>query len=308
MQKQASPISASDLIEFLKVDSSFAFEMKVRELFASRRLRYHHGGTYADPHTGLPRQFDLRVDLNCSLPHVRTRVFLAIECKALSEFAPMLVYRSPRSAYEAGHQVIAQTCGDRDKIIGLLNHHMRTPLWNDREGEFPTTCTLEIAANRSQYRSGDFVGKSVDVVSRDGSGTKFKSGDAEVYGRWTQALQSAASLLGKLNGEYNGDQKIEFTWIVPILVVPDQRLFVVDYDDSAVRSCDPYEIDRTPFFIDYKPPIFECDGPTFKFGHFEIMTYAGLKDFVVNITGDDSRHFLDLQIGEQACFEALSRF
>jgi hypothetical protein len=308
MNKKNFGISKSDLLDFVEIESSFAFEMKVRELFASRRLRYLHGGTYEDPHTGLPRQFDLRVDLNCSLPKVRTRVLLAIECKALSEFAPMLVYRSPRTAYEAGHQLIAQTCGDREKIIGLLNHHMRTPLWNDRVGEFPSICTLDIAANRSRYRSGDFVGKSVDVVSRDGSGSKFKSGDAEVYGRWTQALQSAASLLGKLDGQYSGDQKIEFTWIVPILVVPDRRLFVVDYDDSAVRVCDPNEIDRTPFYIDYKPPTFKCDGPPFKFGHFEIMTYAGLRDFVENITSDDSRHYLDLQIGERACFEALSRF
>jgi hypothetical protein len=308
MQKQASPITCSDLLEFLKVDSSFAFEMKVRELFESRRLRYHHGGTYDDPHTGLPRQYDFRVDLNCSMLKVRTRVFLAIECKALSEFAPMLVYRSARSAFEAGHQVIAQTCGDREKILGLLKHQMRIFSSDERVGEFPTICTLEIEASRSLYRSGDFVGKSVDVVSRDGSGTRFKSGDAEVYGRWTQALQSAASLLGEFNGEYIGDQNVEFTWIVPVLVVPDHRLFVVDYDNSGVRSCDPKEIDRTAFYVDYKPPGFECDGPPFKFGHFEIMTYAGLKDFIENITGVDSPRYLDMQLGEQACFKALLRF
>ena len=61
------PISLTDLSDFLKEDSSFAFEMRVREIFSSKDLRFEHGGTYPDPHTGVPRQFDLQADLNCRL-------------------------------------------------------------------------------------------------------------------------------------------------------------------------------------------------------------------------------------------------
>ena len=112
-RNQPQPISTQDLTDYLREDSSFAFEMRVREIFASKDLRIEHGGTYADPHSGLPRQFDLQADLNCRLWKSPLKLFLAAECKSLSEFAPMLVYRSLRSVDEAGHQLIATTCKQR---------------------------------------------------------------------------------------------------------------------------------------------------------------------------------------------------
>ena len=308
MKNPPKPIDVSDLLEYLTFESSFAFEMKVRELFASRKLRYKHAGTYEDPHTRIPRQFDLRVDLNRASSRVSTRIILAIECKSLSEYAPMLVYRSPRSAYEAGHQILASTCGDRKKIDRFLDQYMHLPSFVDLDGPFPHKCVLEIPGNQSLYKSRDYVGKSIDVVARDGSGSKFKAGDGEVYGRWTQALQSSANILSSLQDMRLAGQSVSFIWIVPILVVPDDRLFIVDFNDSGLRVRDPSIIDRTPFYVDYQIAGCDYEGPPLKFGHFEIMTYSALKEFVEDLTGEASKSFIDSQINEEACFETLSRF
>ena len=301
------PISLTDLSDFLKEDSSFAFEMRVREIFSSKDLRFEHGGTYPDPHTGVPRQFDLQADLNCRLWKSPLRLFLAIECKSLSEYAPMLVYRCPRSVYEAGHQLIATTCGDRDKILRALKVDPPNFGLQSQTGPFPSICTLGVSPRASRYPSDEAVGKAIDIVGKDGNG-KFRAGDKEVYGRWTQALQSVSSMLEKVNGEFYEGNPFVLNWFLPILVVPDDRLFVVDFADDGSQLGDPKNISRTPFFVDYTPPGVSFKGPAFKFSHLEIVTYSALKNFVSCITGNDMQHFLDREVNERGCHEALSWF
>ena len=301
------PITQADLSQFVQEESSFAFEMKVRELFAAKRFRYRHGGTYDDPHTGLPRQFDVTVDLNLSGAYIPFRLRMAIECKCLSEFAPMLVYRSPRSAYEAGHHVIARTCGDRDAVEGYMQHHANPPKFSGGTGPFPECCTLELPASRCMYSSGEFVGKSIECVSKDRVGN-FKGGDKEIYGRWSQALQSASALLPNVTGDFYGNEKFVINWIIPILVVPDDRLYVVDFDDAGTQRGDPALTGRTSFFVDYKPTTISIDGPEFRFGHLEIMTFSALKNFVERATGEDSRIFVEEHISDQVCMNELSHF
>ena len=310
--KQANPIGPTDLADFLKTDSSFAFEMKVRELFATPRCRYWHGGTYDDPHTGLPRQFDLQVERDYKETFLPIRFAMAIECKCLSEFAPMLVCRSPRSAYEAGHQLIATTCGDRQEIMASMNSLIlqeRVSIRDsDRTGPFPTICVIDVSPSRSAYRStasGEYVGKSIDIVSRDGSG-KFKSGDKEVYSRWTQALQSASTLIPLNVGTFYGDKRPVIHWIRPILVVPDDRLFVVDFDNFGKQLGDPVTVESTSFFVDYKPPISNIVGPEFKFRHLEIMTYSALKNFVESIVGLSDPAIFDAYVCQRDCLEQLA--
>lgn len=304
---KSQPISPEDLSSYLKEDSSFAFEMRVRELFASGRFRFEHGGTYADPHTGVPRQFDLQVDLNLRLWRTPLRLFLAIECKSLSAFSPMLVYRSKRSAYEAGHQLIVTTCGDRDRIFRELEVNIPDFGCTRQTGPYPSICKLNLSPSKSMYPSGEPVGKAIDVVSKDGSG-KFRAGDKDVYCRWTQALQSVASMFGKLKGDFCDVKPFIIHWFLPILVIPDDRLFVVDFDDNGTQLGDPKPIDRTSFFVDYALPETSFDGSAFKIRHLEIFTYTALKDFITSVTGDCGRDILEQHINEWCCHKEMSLF
>ncbi len=311
--KQANPIGPSDLADFLKEDSSFAFEIKVRELFATPRCTYRHGGTYEDPHTGLPRQFDLQVELNFKTTFLPIRFAMAIECKCLSEFAPMLVYRSPRSVYEAGHQLIATTCGDRLETRKSISRLTRLETLfqsssSDRTGPFPSMCVIDVSPSRSVYRSNgtdQFVGKAIDIVSRDGSG-KFKSGDKEVYPKWTQALQSASTLMPLDAGTFYDDKRPTIHWILPILVVPDDRLFVVDFDNFGNQQLGPTSAPSTSYFVGYKQQLCIVEVRESKFGHLEIMTYSALKSFVESIVGLSDPAIFEAFVSQWDCLEQLA--
>lgn len=281
--------------------------MQVRELFASRRLRYRHGGTYDDPIEGKPRQFDLTADLNLADAYVPVRLRLAIECKCLSEYAPMLIYRSPRSVYEAGHCVIARTRGDRAAIEGYLENHASIPRLSSQSGPFPEACVLDLAPSRCMYPSGEFVGKSAECISKDGGG-KLRGGDKEIYPRWTQALQSASAMLPDVVTGFFGDKKFVVNWIIPILVVPDERLYVVDFDDSGAQTGPPSQVEQTSFFVDYKPATIDLPQPEFRFGHLEIMTFSFLRSFIEHATHEDFRLFVEDHLDGQECLSKLASF
>ncbi|WP_145122853.1 hypothetical protein [Rosistilla oblonga] len=79
------------------------------------------------------------------------------------------------------------------------------------------------------------MGKSAECITKDRNGN-IRGGDKEIYPRWTQALQSATAMLPEVVNGYSDEKAIVINWIVPILVVPDDRLFVVDFDDSGVQT------------------------------------------------------------------------
>jgi len=249
----------------------------------------------------------LTVDMNLSNAYLPVRLRMAIECKCLSEYAPMLVYRSPRSAYEAGHCVIARTSGDRNAVQNAIQSEQPMPFLSSETGPFPKACTFDLQPSRCMYSSGEFVGKSAECITNDGNG-KIKGGDKEIYPRWTQALQSASAMLPEVVNGFTDEKKIVINWVIPILVVPDNRLFVVDFDDSGAQTKPPTPTDRTSFFVDYKPTDISIPGPEFRFGHLEIMTFSHLKSFVGKATHEDVRFFVEDQINEHECFSQLSRF
>jgi hypothetical protein len=96
-------ISADDIGRYL--DDRDDFDL---ELFAYRSLRERGwqaflGGAYVDSNTLKPRQFDVRARMGFS--H-RRELYLAVECKSLSQDFPLVVSRVPRPDIEASHDVI----------------------------------------------------------------------------------------------------------------------------------------------------------------------------------------------------------
>ncbi len=56
---KTDPITPADLVEFLNTTSDFGFEIKVMKVLAGLGFKLKHGGTYIDPVTEKPRQFDI---------------------------------------------------------------------------------------------------------------------------------------------------------------------------------------------------------------------------------------------------------
>ncbi|MGV3663936.1 MAG: hypothetical protein ACO1TE_27440 [Prosthecobacter sp.] len=162
-----SPITAQELLEFVKTEDDFAFELRVFQACRKADPKAQHGGTYQDPITRANRQFDIRVVLT----EITANLALAIECKNLGRHFPLLVSRVPRLREEAYHNVME---------CRLLDFGIST-----KKGV------------RTIYSKGDMVGKATIQVGktpekRDRSlSEKFEANDAAVYEKWSQAISSS---------------------------------------------------------------------------------------------------------------------
>src|SRR5439155_5658078 len=101
-QSKDQQIGAKELIEYLDTKSDFAFELRCLERLNQMGFSYHHGGSYVDPVTKKPRQFDIRVRKQSA----KLRIRCADECKNLSPISPLLVMCAPRSLHESFHDLI----------------------------------------------------------------------------------------------------------------------------------------------------------------------------------------------------------
>jgi hypothetical protein len=96
------PITSADLQEYLARQDDFGLELFVYSMARSLGMAATHGGTYADPVTKKPRQYDVRAHL----ARDDLRIDVAIECKSLRPSFPLLVSRIPRIPEESYHQVV----------------------------------------------------------------------------------------------------------------------------------------------------------------------------------------------------------
>jgi len=53
-------ISSEEIMEWLDNQSDFSLEMKTVSHLISKDFKVEHGGTYSDPISNRPRQFDIR--------------------------------------------------------------------------------------------------------------------------------------------------------------------------------------------------------------------------------------------------------
>ena len=85
------PITSAEIEKYLNSQDDFALEMQVYSLASSLEYQVSHGGTYEDPITKKPRQYDIRAFVERN----ERRVDLAIECKSLKQSYPLVVSRIP---------------------------------------------------------------------------------------------------------------------------------------------------------------------------------------------------------------------
>lgn len=107
--------------------------------------------------------------------------------------------------------------------------------------------------------------------------------DADVYDKWAQAINSSYDLVKISDTDWtHGPSREAFPSVVPILVVPNDMLWVVDYDSDGNRTSTPRRERRIPFYLD-KQVSLESPKVEFRISHLEIMTVEGLMCFVSEV-------------------------
>ncbi len=279
-------ITAKHITEVVTTADDFEHEVRVgRLLRAHRGSETSHGGTYIDPLTNNPRQYDFRW-VFCHPDGFA--VSLAVECKNINSNSPVVVRGQKRMSIEAFHDLIESRKGG-----GFQTSRGNIYLDISAIGQ-----VRRVAGDDSMYGMGSFVGRSILRIEAsqtrrpsDATITYSRSKDKEIYDRWSQALASAQDLV--LDARYYASRfKMPhvFTAIIPVVVVPDAALWSMEYDADDELIHDPIKIDQCEFYVarDMKIPgeFAEFASQTFKFSHIHFVTVKGFEAFLLKVTKD----------------------
>lgn len=265
-------ISGTDICDFADSTSDFGFELRILAMLKALTVKCEHSGTYDDPVTQRPRQFDIRALLDFELYRVR----LAIECKNLRENFPLVVFEVPRNEMESFHDLILSYQPQRN---GSFVHSSVM----DSHGK-----KLRLRNKCSFYPPNEYVGKACSQVGRL-LNDDLTGNDAEVYDKWYQAIHSAHDLVDRANEDWKtNDKKVCVTLVLPILVVPNDRLWRIKYQSDGMRDNNPERIDRATMYIDkFVASTDRLAGISASFSHLEIVTERGLANLCNGfLTGD----------------------
>ena len=164
---------------------------------------------------------------------------------------------------------------------------------------------LRMDRAHSLYRPGEPVGKSTAQVGRalDGS---ISSNDSEIYEKWGQCLSSSQELADRMYRD--GDSEIGnpryLSAVLPFVVVPDGRLWAVEYDYDGNRTTDPKPVNRCSCYVGKSYRIgTTMAGATVAISHVEVTTTTGLVEFLTAyLPGEGSMEALFPTLGIQAAF------
>lgn len=261
-------IKMKDLKEYLKSYAGFNFELSILKLLKEKGLECVHGGLYEDPITGKNREFDIRATRTIN----NYRVKIAAECKYIRENYPILVSCVPRLEQESFHEVAI----------------LREPEHKPDIIYEPRAIIETIKGMDSIYKPNEFVGKRITQVGREKNDGTIVASNDELFDKWSQCLSSANDLVKRIYlQDKDTKSSIFFSTVIPILVVPNERLWIVNYDFDGGIVSDPKLAERCSYFVD-KGYITDAEATIMgqevrheiRISHIEIMTQKGLENFI----------------------------
>jgi len=287
-------ITNVDLLEFLNGYSDFSFEIQVLNALITGGFACDHGGTYDDPATKKPRQFDIRATKSFGKRFLR----LAVECKNLRSNFPLLVTCLPRRDEESFYEVVVS--------VNPESHPIELPDGPYSLAMLPQSRNVRLSGADSIYSPGQPVGKSCDQVGRLPS-DEISATDSEVYDKWSQALSSADDLTYLACSDGNdrtGD--VAMSLVFPVVVVPNGRLWVTHFDKDGNRTADPHQTDRCSYFVRrsyfHRSP---SSGDQVTLSHLEFVTLSGLGSLIQDVCGTEEK--LDKTFPMHSVFERMTK-
>jgi hypothetical protein len=152
----------------------------------------------------------------------------------------------------------------------------------------PRSQNIRLVEPYTFYRVREVVGKSCDQVGRTSAG-EIAFSDSGIYDKWAQALSSADDLtyLACSDGERRVES-VALSAVFPLVVVPNGRLWITEYDSGGRRIVEPQQVDCCSYFVkrEYSHPS-GGGGDRMTISHLEFVTCDGLLQFVESRCGDD---------------------
>jgi hypothetical protein len=255
------PITAKDIATFLDTQDDFDLELFVHRSLTASGFQSEHAGTYSDPVTGGPRQFDVRA--RRFFPRRRWQILLAVQCEKLSADFPLLVSRVPRPIQESYHEVIRS--------------------WERRETGEDFVEAVRWERGPELYPENELVGKKIVRVRNPAADEGFRDTGDGSYGEWSEALVSAADLVREGILAHRGHAVSEyFTLVLPVLVVSDDSLWVVDYSESGRRARSALPVEETEVYVGREYELLA--GRRYQVSHLHLFTRSGFTSFLSELS------------------------
>ncbi len=262
-------IGVETINRYLATQSDFAFEMEILQIVKGRCPEYTRwGGVYYDSNTGKQREFDIRAELSVG-GEAQNWLMLAIECKNIEKSYPLVVSCTKR--------------GENEQTLDSW----RWPMHSSHKGSTPLIhpAIFYRRWGRNVLCKEDFVGRELNQVGVDDSGD-LVLGDENVFNKWSQALNSAYGMLRDALSMQTPEQWINLIFL-PIVVVPNDTLWQVKYEETGNTLGDPELCEHIPYWIgqEYEISLVDSSGK-YKFSELHFFTKSGLTDFLK----DDKLH------------------
>jgi hypothetical protein len=255
-QHSAAP-TPEDIRGQFEQRSGFALEMRTLQALKAAGFDCQHGLLYTDPVTDCDRQFDLRAVAR----RRRCCIRLAVECKGVRESNPLVFGRLPRTPEESLHQILVSSATDLEP-----SQSIKAPVFEKH------AAAETLHGSESLYLPDRPVAKAYLHYSQN-----HKNEPDEIYKRWMQAVASSSDLLLSAHDEYTRMEVAECaTFILPMVVVPEGSLWVIDYASSGEIMGDPQQATQVEFAISKTVSGPKMYGEDYLISHLEFVTEQGL--------------------------------
>lgn len=228
---KSDPITKEDISQYIEEYSDFSFEVAVLRSLSSLGFSCEHAGTYEDPITKKTREFDIRARKTLiDDPAFKVRISLSVECKNLRANFPLLVHCMPREISECYLNL----------VWASAPAHYIPPYEN--------AMCIKIKEDDCPYKKAVPVGKSCDQIGRKTNG-ELTGNDGDVFEKISQAINAAFDLIKEAH--YAADKETEVvTVVVPVLVVPDGRIWDIWYKKTGEIKREPTLVNDVEYYID----------------------------------------------------------
>jgi len=253
------PITKSDIQKYVDRQSDFSFELDTLRRVHDCGLDCEHGGTYRDPVTGKNREFDIRAISSTEKMEIR----FSIECKNIRENYPLMLHTVERKRSECNTNFLFVN-NKNYRSNGQLYKHVRTR-------KLPEIYSL--------YTEGEEVAKSIAQIGKY-SLEDFKSSGSEIFDRVSQATNSAYELIHSVSKTRVGTR---LYLVLPILVVPDNMLWKVSFNNDGSQNGEPERVASISYFINQEWKVgnpLTKDNYSYTMSHLEVVTSSELGQFL----------------------------
>jgi len=108
--------------------------------------------------------------------------------------------------------------------------------------------------------------------------------DSDIYDKWAQSISSAEEL-AMAGDTYAQDTGVAICLvaILPVVVIPDNLLWVAAYEDNGSISSDPSKKEHCELFVGRELGIGKIQTPCFHrfvFSHVHFFTLSGFRSFL----------------------------